>query len=97
MSLLRYLKPVTSLPTAEQTDLPAITLKKANEAVQDALGHVAKIVTNRKRKYTITFTPEDQNEKNAPSWQSMRHVPNDSIVLDYGDSSSIMVVVFFVP
>ena len=57
MSLLRYLKPVTSLPTAEQTGLPAITLKKA---VQDALGHAAKTATSRTRKYTITFTPEDQ-------------------------------------
>ena len=37
-------------------------LKKANEAVQDALGHAAK-----------------------------------TIVHDYGDSSSIMVIVFFVP
>ena len=52
---------MTSLPTAEQTGLPAITLEKANEAVQDdALGHVAKTATSRKRKYTITFTPEDR-------------------------------------
>ena len=48
------------MPTTEQTGLPAITLKKANEAVQDALGYAAKTATSRKRKYTITFMPEDR-------------------------------------
>ncbi len=58
MRLFRYLKPINRLPSAEQAGLPATIVQEVNQAVQDALDCDTR--TGKKRKYTVTFTPEDR-------------------------------------
>ena len=60
MSLHRFFKPLTCLPTAEETGLSASTVEETNKAVEEELGsqRSASARPNKKRKYTTTFTPE---------------------------------------
>ena len=60
MSLRRYFKPVTKLPSHSQTDLPANVLRDVNQAVTAVLQREAgSQQTRKKRKYTKSLTPED--------------------------------------
>ena len=57
MSLYRYLKPTSALPTASQAKLPESVLREINKEVESCLKRG--IRRGKKRKYTATFTPED--------------------------------------
>ena len=61
MSLRRYLKPVSKLPTVDQAGLPANVPKEVNQAVATTLerDEASPGKGSKKRKYTTTFTPED--------------------------------------
>ena len=58
MSLFRYLKPASKVPTSEQTGLPPSVLKDVNHAVQKALNPAPQ--SGKKRKYTTNFMPADR-------------------------------------
>ena len=61
MSLRRYFKPVTKLPSHSQTELPANVLRDVNQAVTAVLQREAgSQQTRKKRKYTKSLTPEDR-------------------------------------
>jgi len=62
MTLYRFFTPLTCLPTAEETGLSVRTTEEANKAVEEVLKsqHSASASENKKRKYTTSFTPEDQ-------------------------------------
>ena len=62
MSLRRYFKQKSNLPTSSQTQLPPNILKEVNQAVTAALGREEERSprAGTKRKYTKSFTPEDQ-------------------------------------
>ena len=59
MSLYRFFKPLTCLPTAEEAGLSAPTTEEANKAVKEVLAshRSASARENKKRKCT-SFTPE---------------------------------------
>ena len=59
MSLYRFFKPLTCLPTAEEAGLSAPTTEEANKAVKEVLAshRSASARENQKRKCT-SFTPE---------------------------------------
>ena len=59
MSLLRYLKPINRLPTANEARLPAGVTVEVNKAVEKALHGASNAEKGKKRKYTTSFTPKD--------------------------------------
>ena len=62
MSLRRYFKQKFNLPTSSQTQLPTNVLREVNQAVTASLGceEERNQRAGTKRKYTKSFTPEDQ-------------------------------------
>ena len=62
MSLLRYLKPVNRLPTADEARLSPGVAAEVNKVVEKALhaGGASNAERPKKRKYTTSFTPEDR-------------------------------------
>ena len=63
MSLLRYFEPINRLPTPEEARLSANTTQAVNQAVEKAVSVNLRAdaeAKTKKRKYTVSFTPEDR-------------------------------------
>ena len=94
MSLLRYLKPVNRLPTADEARLSPGVAAEVNKAVEKALhaGGASNAERPKKRKYTTSFTPEDRaaigryaaengNAKAVKKFKAMHHVGESTVRL----------------
>ena len=82
MSLRKYFKPVSMLPTPEKIGLSTLATTEANKAIERALESERETkAADMKRKYTSTFTPENHAENgNARASKKYCHRKYSSII-----------------